>query len=353
MRVGSCCNYLKFVIDGQANVQLYHAKNSFDVQNFPFVHTFYLLYCEGYRMITRNPLNELLWVDVENPSIDEIRELMDEFDLTPLLADQLLSPSVRPKQEDFGNYLFLVLQFPALKHTNSHSTDQEIDFIIAEKFIITVRYDTIDAMHRFSKIFEVQSILGRETGAPTIGDMFSAMLIKLYRSIIHELEYIHDELEEAESEIFDGNEKEMVVVLSNLSRDLLNIKQALTPHRDLLDAVRPKLIELFGDTFKQHHNSIVSEYYRVSALRSVNSDSLKELRETNNSLLTTKQNEIMKILTIIAFVTFPLSLIAAVFGMNTQFMPVVGQPGDFWILTGSMGFATLMMLIYFKFKKWL
>ena len=61
----------------------------------------------------------------------------------------------------------------------------------------------------------------------------------------------------------------------------------------------------------------------------------------------------MKILTIMAFVTFPLSLIAAIFGMNTVYIPIIGTPGDFWIVMGIMGFATFLMFLYFKRKKWI
>jgi magnesium transporter len=70
-------------------------------------------------------------------------------------------------------------------------------------------------------------------------------------------------------------------------------------------------------------------------------------------MLSTKQNEIMKIFTILAFVTLPLSLIAAVFGMNTTFIPIVGLPNDFWIIIGIMIITSLAMFAYFKYKKWI
>ena len=304
-------------------------------------------------MISRHAYNNLLWIDVENPTIDEVRCLMDEFDLSPVIAEELLSPSIRPKTEQFDDHLYLVLHFPALRHTNSSRSDQEVDFVIGKHFLITVRYDTIDALHKFAKVFEVNAILSRDRTTPDAGDVFFAMVMKLYRAIGHELEYIHDELEEVEAQIFEGREKEMVIGLSNLARDLLNIKQALTPHKEILDSLRAKALELFGDNYREEYSAIIGEYYRINSMRATNADSLAELRETNNSLLSTKQNEIMKVLTTMAFVTLPLSLLASTFGMNAEAMPIVGHPFDFWIIVGLMFSAMLVMFAYFKHNKWL
>jgi magnesium transporter len=81
--------------------------------------------------------------------------------------------------------------------------------------------------------------------------------------------------------------------------------------------------------------------------------SLLELRETNNSLLTTKQNELMKTFTIMAFLMLPLSLIAGVFGMNAEHMPIIGNAFDFWIVLGCMLAVVVVFFAFFKYKRWL
>ena len=70
-------------------------------------------------------------------------------------------------------------------------------------------------------------------------------------------------------------------------------------------------------------------------------------------MVSTKQNEVMKGLAIMAFVTFPLSLIATIFGMNTHYLPIVGMRGDFWVIIGAMLFLTACFFWYFKRKRWL
>lgn len=304
-------------------------------------------------MISVYKHKHLTWVDVESPSTEEVRELMERYSIDPLVAEELLLPTLKPRVESYPNFIYLILHFPAFRHTHAGEQNQEIDFIIGKDFLITTRYDSVDPLHKFSKVFEVNSVLDKSDIGEHAGFLFFYMVRKLYKSIEHELEYIHDSLEIIEEDIFEGKEKEMVIALSNVSRDLLNLKQALAPHHEVLSSFGDVGIEFFGKPFGKHINSIMGEYFRIKNEVLVNIDTLTELRETNNSLLSTKQNEVMKVLTIMAFVTFPLSLMASIFGMNTKYIPLVGLPYDFWIVMGIMGCATLLMFIFFKRKNWL
>ena len=291
---------------------------------------------------------------MENPTNEEIRLIMDEFDLNPLVADELTSPTLKPKVDFYTEYIYLILHFPAIRHTHSEGRqNQEVDFIIGKKFIITVHYDTIDPLHKFSKVFEVNSILDRSEMGNHAGYLFFYMIKKLYGALEHELSFIRDKQVEIENEIFEGREKIMVLAISHLSRNLLDFKQTISVHRGVLESFEKAGIQFFGVDFTHHLRTIMSEYYKVHNEINELLDSVGELRETNNSLLSTKQNEIMKTLTIMAFVTFPLSLIAAIFGMNTKTLPLIGIENDFWIIIGIMGFAMLLLFSFFKYKNWL
>ena len=81
-------------------------------------------------------------------------------------------------------------------------------------------------------------------------------------------------------------------------------------------------------------------------------ETLVDLRETNDSLLTTKTNEIIKVLTVMAFIILPLTFVTQLFSMNTK-LPIVGSPYDFEIISGGMLALALGMFLYFKHKKWL
>lgn len=303
-------------------------------------------------MVREYTHKHLRWIDLESPTHEEVRKIMQEFDLHPLVAEELLTPSLKPKVDRYADFIYLILHFPAFRHSHGENKNQEVDFIIGRDFLITTHYDTIDPLHKFSKVFEVSSVLDRSDIGSHAGYLFFYMVRKLYKALDHELEYLGDSLSEVETRIFAGKEREMVMELSGISRDLLNFKQAVLPHQSVLESFDAAARRFFGEDFTYHTRSITADYYRVQGLIESHMDTLGELRETNNSLLSTKQNEIMKILTIMTFITAPLALFAATLQIDTKARPVVGLDNDFWIILGIMAVAVLLFFFYFKKKGW-
>lgn len=306
-------------------------------------------------MLSKQTINNITWIDASSPTRLEVRQLMEEYGIHPLVAEELLSPTPKPRMDLYENFAYLILHFPALRHTHKEGgrENQEVDFILGKNFLITAHYDTVNPIHEFTKVFEVETILEKNAPPEHAGFIFFALIRKLYRTLVIELEAMMDALAEAQERVFAGEEKEMVLELSKISRDLLNFKQAMQLHKEVLETFEPAGEALFGREFRYHLKAISGEYHRVGNLLGHTIDTLSELRETNNSLLTTKQNEVMKVLTIMAFVTFPLSLLANIFGMNTTHTPIVGTGNDFWVIVTMMAFATAVFFVFFRYKKWL
>lgn len=303
-------------------------------------------------MISRNKYRDLTWIDCERPSHDEIRALMEEFDIHPIVADELLTPSLRPKVDHYENFIYLILHFPAIRHSHSNAT-QEVDFIIGKKFIITVRYELLDPLHKFSKVFEVNSILDKSDIGEHAGYLFFYMIRKIYSSLQHELSIIAESLKDVEDRIFGGEERAMVETLSNIHRDLLAFHRALRLHKPVLTSLGIACEEFYGHDFRHYTDNIVGEYYKVEELLEDQREILGDLRVTNDSLLTTKTNEIMKVLTITTFSILPASLLGAVFGMSAEGTPIKNGPYGFWIIVSMMLLMILLTFLFFRTRKWL
>ena len=304
-------------------------------------------------MLTRYVQRGLTWIDLIAPTPQEVRSLMHEFNIDPLIAEELLVHSYKPKVERRGEHLYVILHFPVLKGFGQRP-EQEIDFVLGKHFLITTRYASNDPLQAFAKAFEVNSVLGHGMGAISHGGhLFAAMARKLYTALLNECEVLDRHLQDIEERIFGGDERSMVYELSQTGRTIHDFRQSLLPHLEMLRSIEGPASKLFGPEYAFYLRDIVGEYERVRTLLEHLKESILELRETNNSLLSTKQNEIMKTLTIMAFVTFPLTLISSVFGMNTHYLPIVGAPGDFWIVLGMMATLAGGFFVYFKRNHWL
>jgi len=305
-------------------------------------------------MVNRFNYCDIVWVDLVDPSEDEIKSLIDEFHIHLTVAEELSSASYKPRSELFGDHLYLILHFPVFKHSHkTESKKQEIDFVIGRNFLITARYDTIDAIEKFSKMLEVNAILNHGETENCTSLVFFGIINEIYRSLDDELSFMTSWISKIEREIFEGKEREMVAALSNASRNLLNFKNSINFHKDIFMSTISLGNKIFDSDFSHYMEKIIDEHQKLKHAVYNQIDSIQELRETNNSLLSTKQNEIMKILSVFASIGLPLSIIASLLQIDTISRPIVGQANDFWILLASLGIIGLIMFIFFKFKRWL
>jgi magnesium transporter len=303
-------------------------------------------------MLTRYQERDLTWIDMVAPTPAEVRALMNEFNIGAGVAQELLSASYKSKVERQDDHVYVILHFPTLRGGLNRRPEQEIDFIIGKKFLITARYENIEPLHAFSKAFEVGSILGRNHTAHG-GHLFAGMAQNLYRSLTEECDQVRDRLEEIEARIFKGDERRMVFELSHVARALYDFTRALAPHREMLASLEPAAARLWGAEFGYYLREVEGVRARAEHVLMGLRDSLQELRATNDSLLNTKQNEIMKTLTVLAFVFLPLSFIASLFGMNTIHDPIIGSSFDFWVILSGMVLIATGCFVYFRHKDWL
>ncbi len=305
-------------------------------------------------MLTRYEQGGLIWIDLVTPSSGEVRQLMHEFGLHPLIAQELMTPSQKSKVDKHEDSIYLVLHFPTLRGAHQSRSEQEIDFVIGKNYFITARYENVNPLHSFSRAFEADAVLGRHNTHSERGNhLFASMLKNLYQGLHAECDAVSRRLLEIEERIFSGDERSMVAQISDVGRTIHDFRQILTPHREMLRSLEFPGEKLFGREFVYYLHSITGEYERVERTLEHLRESLVELRETNNSLLSTKQNEIMKTLTVLAFLFLPLSFIASMFGMNTLNNPIVGNAYDFYIIAGGMVVLAIGCFLYFKRKGWL
>ncbi len=265
-------------------------------------------------MINTLKYRDETWIDINDGTPEEIHELMDKYNIHPFVAKELTSKTPKPRIEFHDTYIYCIMHFPAWKHTHSEEKNQEIDFIIGKDTLITARYDTIDALHKLSKDLEVEEILDKGDRAYSPSHIiFMRMLRGLYTSIFEELESIQDTIENITSQIFKKREREMVVSISEITRTLLDFKRVTDLHHEILEALKRRGQEIFGDEFGNEMDSIILDYLKINTTIKSNMDMLRELRDTDNSLLTAKQNETIKKLTLVTAILFIVSILVAIF----------------------------------------
>lgn len=304
-------------------------------------------------MVDKLVFGKVKWFDVHKPTKEDVDKLVKSFNIHPLVAGDLINPSARSKADVFKNHIYLILHFPIYDHKESESDMFEVDFVIGKNFIITSHYKKQRILADLKKHFGEDVAKSEKDQVKTGGHLFYFILRSLYRSLETHLEKISYKLDDAEEKIFLDNPKDMVEYLAALNHNVLDFKHSLKRHGPILTSFNKVSSDLFGDKFQYYSHAISGEYEKIWNITEDNKEMVKDLQETNDSLLNTRSNEIMKNLTIMAFITFPLTLLASIFGMNTKFLPIVGMNNDFWIIMSIMIAGMALMLAWFRHKKWL
>ena len=300
-------------------------------------------------MIVTHTFLDKTWIDLSSPTEEEVNSLIFTHNIDPLIAKDLLAPTPKQQAREASDSIYAVLHIPSFQNSKREIAVQEIDCLIKRSDLITCRYDSIDALHYFAKQVEVNEILNKGS----FSHPFFGMMRELYKFLQDELAYTEGWLSEIERSIFGGKEKEMVFAISAVSRNMLGVKRALNPHQGVLQSLSVMGSKKWGDEFREESLLLMEEWQRLMLVVDNLEDIVNELRSTNDSMLSTKQNEIMKTLTILAFIVVPLATISQIFGMNTLYNPIVGWANDFWIVVGLMLTLALAMLALFKYKKWI
>lgn len=305
-------------------------------------------------MITRHARGKTVWVDLECPTEEEIVSVMREFSIDERVHEEISTPTPYPLSISFPGYTYLILHFP-IAGSEDGTRSQEIDFIVGKQFLITARYETIETLHNLHKVLEAEDMLDLPEHGFTTSEVLERVMGRLYASINADVEQVGKKLERIERDIFSGKEAKTVRTISEAGRILLRFETALARHKEPLADFLAALSSpgFFGMHFEEHAAHIEARRMHASSLVSSYRAVAQELRITNDSLLTASQNSITKTLTVMAFTAVPLTLIASVFGMNADTMPIVHGEYGFWIIIALMVATSVVFYIYFKIKKWL
>lgn len=305
-------------------------------------------------MITRHAHGKVTWIDLESPTPEELASVVAEFGIDARVEEEIRLPTPYPLFVAGRDYRYLILHFPTTA-SDGGARDQEVDFVVGKRFLITVRYDVIDSIHNLHKVFEAEELLGIPVAPGASDVLLERVLRRLYGAIRHEVEHGARRIDRIEHAIFAGHERETVKEVSDVGRILLRFETTLARHQEPLNAFLEglSLPKFFGTTWHERIARIEAERRHVAALVASYRQVATELRDTNDSILSSSQNEIMKTLTVVNFVMFPLTLIAALFQMGLPGTPLVGISNAFWIVVGMMIAVTGFLTLYIIRKGWL
>lgn len=293
------------------------------------------------------------WYSLYRPTKQDIAWLGDTFRFHDVVLAELSRPTVRPKVQRFDHYLYLVLHFPIFNEREQKTYSREIDFIITKKGFLTIHYEPIPPLEEFFKRCATEKSCADLYASKTTMHLLYHLVKALYEFSLRELDHIQERIAQIEEEIFSGKEREVIAEVTVVGRDIIDFRRAIKPQQVTIESLTREGELLFGKEVTPFLEALSGEYQKLWSLLENHKETLDALYETNTTLLNIKQNDTMKTLTIMAFTTFPLTLLATLFAIDTASNPLIGRRFGFWIITGILLIGISVILGVFKKKKWL
>lgn len=297
--------------------------------------------------------DKITWFDVMHPDAKDIETMQDAFGLHPLIADELRGPSARGKAEFHDSYVYLVVHFPFYDAEMRTSSAIEIDVVVSKNKIATVRYEEFPPIEEFATRCEAVPGFSENCLGDTPAHFLYRLFEYLFDYALRELKHIDEKLSAIEEGIFGGNERKMIKAISYVKRDILDFSRIIHPMGGILESLATKGTKLYGAELGVYFEDLMGDFARVTDRIENYKDTIESLETTNQSLVTSKIDEVMRILSVLAFLIAPFTIIGALFQMNTRFTPILGTPNDWWWIAGSMAFGSALLYFVFKRKGWL
>ncbi len=289
-----------------------------------------------------------VWVDVERPEQADYGFLEHLLPLHPLAWQAMQEPYVRPKITVFDEHIFIVFHEPLLE--GKAVSFSRLGFFLGKNFLVTVHKKTLRCTDAVLKSLDINSSFLKKGPSYIV----YALLDRMVDDYFPLLDSLDNKFDEAESKVLVHHDEKALEKIFTLKREILELRKKAIPQREVLSAlsrhdsktVEPSLIVYFRDVY--------DHMIRVDEMLDSYRDLVTSLLDAYISVQSNKLNETIKVLTVIATATLPLTLIVGFYGMNITFpeLRFFGANSYFFILF-IMLLVTIVMAVYFRNKKWL
>jgi magnesium transporter len=303
---------------------------------------------EALRLV-RGDKGLILWVDLDNPTDQEIKDILEGvFQFHPLAIEDCVTPSSLPKIEDYEDYLFMVTHAVDFNRQDKFAST-ELDLFLGKEFLVTFHRTPLRSTTALSERLMKNSGPGPR-GPDRLAHTLLDLLVDNYAPMLAEL---HTELEEIEEIVLSKDStKELVSELLQVRADFTKLRQILRPQREVIERLARGDSKMIRASLLPYYRDLRDNLARMEETITGYHERLMMAFDIHLNKAAFEANEGIKFLTALTAVTLPAVLVGGWYGMNFEHMPELRSPHGYLYACLLTLVATVLMGIYLKKKKW-
>lgn len=296
----------------------------------------------------------LTWLNIESPTTVDAQWLSTTFDFHELDIEDVLSRrQQRSKIDEYADYVFIVLHFPRFDKRTQRMQATELDIFVADNLLITLPKEPLKPLSamwsQLSGFAEQREKHMRKGSGHLVYELVDRMFdycFPILGKIGHKLEWIEDQ-------IFEDRSTEVVRDISNTKQEIINFRKIIKPQRPTLHGLErttqryaPHDLELYFDDIVDKNERIWDELENFKEV-------VEALDDTNEAVIRSRQNDMIRVLTLLSGLVLPLTLVTGIYGMNTDHLPFAHHWWANLFIAGVMVVLVVGLVWFFRRRRWL
>jgi magnesium transporter len=294
----------------------------------------------------------LRWINIERPAPVDQAWLEEHFEFHPLDYEDIRSRNQRPKIDEYDDYLFIVLQFPVFDKKIGRLNAEELDIFIGTDYLITLPNGPLQPVEYLFERSRTSEEFREQLFSKGPGYLLYKIVDDSFDYCFPMLRKIGGKLERLEEEIFLGRGEDVVRDISNTKQEIINFRKVIRPERVVLVDLERAKHKFVGDELEIYFDDVRDASERIWDILENYKEVVEALEDTNESLISHRLNNVLRVLTSISVVILPLTLIASIWGMNTD-LPGKDSIHAFWVIIVVMFALLVTLLAFFRKRGWL
>ena len=266
----------------------------------------------------------------------------------------MLSKRQRPKVDDYveDGYLFGVLHFPAYDKSVQRLNAAELDFFLGPDYLVTISNVELLPVTRLFNRLQEDERLRDQLFSKVSGRLLYEVLDDLFDYCFPILDKIAYKLDSIEDDIEDRRSEEIVTDISKVKQEIISYRKIIKPQRPALRLLERHIERFLPEDLELYFDDLVDASERIWDLLDNYKEVVEALEATNESVISHRQNNVLRLLTVMSVIILPVTLITGIFGMNVHF-PGYGTAEAFWIIIAAMIGTAASLAAFFRYKGWL
>ena len=296
---------------------------------------------------------DLTWVNIEPPTERETEYLAQNYPFHPLDLDDCLSRIQRPKIDEYKDYLFLVFHFPVYNAEARVTNPSQLSVFISKNYLITLHKGELKPLVKLFRDCELNEDTRQEHLSQGTGYLLYRIIDRLIDYCLPIISKISANIEKTEDNIFTSRGMPRAIGdISMLRRDVIALRRVIWPMRAVVASLEPKIRRFTTMELTVYFGDMIDHVDKIWDALNEFKEIIEGLNDTHDSLATNRTSEIMRMLTVIATILLPLTLLAGLYGMN---VPLPFQDSHYAFVVIFVVWVVIVsgMLLFFRRQRWI